>query len=337
MPLRYLILALTNRCNLQCRYCYNGEPSNTDDMPEAVMVRAISMAADGGKPFHLQLTGGEPTLVPTLLDRAAVLAHQTGRCDSIGIQTNATRLTPALLDVIGNHKIEVGVSLDGPPSIHQQQRGMATQTLRGLQLLETSGVPFRVTTVVTQANAAVLGGLVLTIAGFAFARGIGLDLLVNKGRAQKRSWVPPAERHTLVVGLQRMLSTLDAVNTRRSVPIRLRERDLIISMEKKKESAFCHACLGESMAVQPDGRIFPCGQTMGDSKFAAGTVWAPQLEKLKALNNFRPQSASCSRCSLESACPGDCPSRLHYNRNEKSARSCDIYQILWKNFYAGGR
>jgi hypothetical protein len=63
-----------------------------------------------------------------------------------------------------------------------------------LHLLETAGILFRVATVVTQANAAVLDGLVLTPAGLAHARGIGLDLLVNKGRAGDRS---PALRRPL--------------------------------------------------------------------------------------------------------------------------------------------
>lgn len=329
MPIRYLILTLTTRCNLQCSYCYNGDLYCKADMSEKVMVRAVSLVAGGGYSFHLQLTGGEPTLVPALIERAAVLAHETGRCDSIGIQTNATCLTPELLDLFRAYQIEVGVSLDGPPSVHQQQRGMAAETLRGLHLLETAGIPFRVTTVVTQANAAVLDGLVLTLAGFAYVRGIGMDLLVNKGRAGNRERIKPADRHTLAKGLKSMLSTLDAVNARRSDPIRLRERDLIITAEKKKASAFCHACLAESMAVQPDGGIFPCGQTMGDAHFAAGTVWAPHLDKLKSLNNHRPQNISCGSCALKSSCPGDCPSRLHYNRHENSALACDLYQSLW--------
>jgi uncharacterized protein len=300
-------------------------------MSETVMARAVSLAAGGGQPFHLQLTGGEPTLVPALIQRAAVLAHETGRCGSIGIQTNATCLTPALLDLFSAYKIEVGVSLDGPPAVHHQQRGMAAETLRGLHLLETAGIPFQVTTVVTQANAAVLDGLVLTLAGLACTRGIGLDLLVNKGGAGVRGRVFPPDRHTLAKGLQSMLPTLDAVNARRSDPIRLRERDLIIAAKKKKRSAFCHACLAESMAVQPDGGIFPCGQTMGDAHFAAGTVWAPHLDKLKSLNNHKPQNAPCSSCALEYRCPGDCPSRLHYNRHENSALACDLYQSLWQN------
>ena len=299
-------------------------------MSEAVMVRAVSLAAGGGRPFHLQLTGGEPTLVPALIERAVVLAHETGRCSSIGIQTNATCLTPDLLDLFRAHRIEVGVSLDGPPAVHQRQRGMAAETLRGLHSLETAGIPFRVTAVVTQANAAELDGLVLSLAGLACARGIGLDLLVNKGRARNRDRVSHADRHTLANGIKKMLWTLDAVNARRSDPIRLRERDLLIAAKKKKTSAFCHACLAQSMAVQPDGGIFPCGQTMGDARFAAGTVWAPHLDKLKALNSQRFQDAPCGSCPLTSTCPGDCPSRLHYNRHENTVLACSLYQSLWQ-------
>ena len=79
------------------------------------------------------------------------MLNETGRCGSIGIQTNATCLTADLLDLFRAHRIEVGVSLDGPPAVHQRQRGMAAETLRGLHSLETAGIPFRVTAVVTKA------------------------------------------------------------------------------------------------------------------------------------------------------------------------------------------
>jgi sulfatase maturation enzyme AslB (radical SAM superfamily) len=94
-------------------------------MPEAVMARALSLAANSGTPFHLQFTGGEPTLVPAAIEKAVTLAHATGICRTI----------------------------------------------------------------------------------------------------------------------------------------------------------FCHACRAESLAEQPDGGIFPCGQTMGDAHFAARTFWAPRLDR----------------------------------------------------------
>ena len=205
---------------------------------------------------------------------------------------------------------------------------MAAQTLRGLQQLEAAGIPFTVTTVVTRTNVLFLDRLVLTLAGFACARGIGLDLLVSKGRARDGA-VEPATGRDLEKGLRAMVATLDAVNTARDVPLRLRERDRISPAGPNHNKAFCHACLGQSMAVSPDGRIYPCGQTMGDKRFAAGTVWQPDSDRLKALQPYRLQHEKCRDCVLEGRCPGDCPSRLHYNRNVNPTLACVLYRTLW--------
>ncbi len=296
-------------------------------MSEAVIRQAIDLAASQGQPFHLQLTGGEPTLLPAAIHNAATLARDTGRCRSLGIQTNATGLTPELLALFKAHDMQVGVSLDGPPAIHEQQRGMAAETLRGLQMLDAAGVDFRITTVVTQANAAVLDRLVLILAGFGHARGIGLDLLVANGRAGSFTAVAPTDASTLEQGLGRMLAVLAAVNRRRRQPIRLREQDLIVD-SARRASAFCHACRGESLAVDPDGRLFPCGQTLGDVVFAAGTVWQPQVERLALLRDHKPCGASCADCDLAAVCPGDCPSRLYYNRDINADLICSVYKTI---------
>jgi uncharacterized protein len=325
--IRYLILALTTRCQLQCRYCYNGRPASKEDMTGDVLQKAIAMAAGHDQGFHLQLTGGEPTLVPELIAQAADMARKTGRCRSIGIQTNGIGLSPALLELFKLYRFQVGVSVDGPPAVQQQQRGMAAETFKGLGRLESADIPFRITTVVTRANAATLDQLVLAVAGFSRARGIGLDLLVRKGRSRIASAVLPAEAHALKSGLQKMVATLDAVNARRQVPIRLRERDLV-SNAGSNISAFCHACRAQSVAVNPMGELFPCGQTMGDPQYAAGTVWEPALDTLGLLSNCSPRNAWCDGCSLQGHCPGDCPSRLHYNRNENPRLVCDLYQAL---------
>lgn len=331
MPTRYLILALTNRCNLRCAYCYNGEGGGeTMDMPDTVMAQAVREVASQGEPFHLQLTGGEPTLVPESISKAIALARDSGRCRSLGIQTNATCLTPDLLALFKDHDVQVGVSLDGPPAVHQQQRGMAAETLRGLQLLEAAGLAFRVTTVVTKANAAALDRLVLSLAGFRCARGIGLDLLVQKGRARQCAATMPADASSLEQGLRRMLAVLADVNRRRQIPIRLRERDLIVGVKEKKP-LFCHACLAESLAVDPEGGLFPCGQTLGDKAFAAGTIWQPQYEHLSFLQVCRPPGAPCTACEIEAACPGDCPSRLHYNRETNPELICSLYRTIWES------
>ena len=70
MPLRMLVLSLTGDCNLACRYCYaSGQDQRT--MTWETARRAIDLAAEGGAPFILQFSGGEPLLALPLLRRTA--------------------------------------------------------------------------------------------------------------------------------------------------------------------------------------------------------------------------------------------------------------------------
>lgn len=331
MTLRYLILALTTRCNLACASCYNGNLQEKMDMSRAVLDKALELAGRGDGMFHLQLTGGEPTLVPDLIRQAVRRARSLSRPCTIGIQTNGTMLTPELAAFFTTNQVQVGVSLDGPPEIHEALRGQAAQTLRGLRMLETHGVPFRVTTVASQATVSHLDRLVWMLAGFGQARGIGLDLLINKGRAVQG--LAPADVSTLGSGLQNMIAALNAVNRRRSLPLQLRELELIKQppSSRAEERFFCHACRGESIAVHPDGRLFPCGQTLGDPRFDAGSVWQPERKKSTALSAISLLSEHCTDCPLEGRCPGECPSRLYYNRAATPRLACEMYRVLWRS------
>ena len=335
MNIRYLILPLTTRCNLSCSYCYNGDQVEPMDMSEAVLKKALTLVEEAGEgPFHLQITGGEPTLVPESIALAAKRARDLTRPCTIGIQTNGTRLTPELADLLVEFDIQVGLSLDGPPSIQETLRGQAAQTLNGLKLLEGRGIPFRVTTVISRQNVGSLEQLVWLLAGFSQARGIGLDLLVQKGRAVYGGDVQPVEVPALRDGMRRMIEALNAVNDRRRFPIQLRERSLIEQPPKRGERrSFCQAYRGQGIAVHPDGRVFPCGQTLGDPRFALGTVDNLEPERFDVLQAKELASDHCSACPLDGRCPGDCPGRIHYNRGRAPETACELYRAIWGTIY----
>ncbi len=330
MDVRYLILCLTTRCNLACAYCYHGEVPSGMDMSAEVLSKALRLAESGSESLHVQLTGGEPTLLPEVIIRTVETIRKFTRPVTIGIQTNATHFTPELVAFLKRHQVQVGVSLDGPPAIQDKLRGRAADTLKGIGLLEASETPFRVTTVLSRENVGQLDRLVLTLAGFQTARGIGLDLLVKKGRAS--TGMAPAEPVALQRGISAMLKTLSAVNGRRRIPLTLRELELLNRSQplKKLPRVFCRAARGQSLAVTPDGRLFPCGQCLGDEAFAAGDVWHPEPERLTGLADYRLSNSECGNCPVNGRCPGDCPSRIYYNHGQDRNLSCVLYRTLWE-------
>lgn len=331
-----LVLVLTTRCQLNCPYCSQGDILPRKDMSPEVLRQAIQLASCGTQSLHIQLTGGEPGLVPELVQLAVTEAKKNmQRPYTMAIQSNGVQLDATMLRLWKTHGLQVGISLDGTPRVQERLRGRAGATLRGLLLLEKEGVPFRITTVLSSANVQELDRLVWLLATFEQARGIGLDILVRHGRATRNTQLAlaPPDAEQLSRGLERLLSTLAAINRQRRIPLRLRELDLVYRclQQQKTEGrvrTFCLAACGQSLAVAPDGRLFPCAQVIGDARFAAGTVDVPKSMPLFLTRSLAALRGDCSSCLLQGRCPGDCPSRLLHNSRNEALLTCCLYQVL---------
>ncbi|WP_434212810.1 radical SAM protein [[Pseudomonas] boreopolis] len=134
----FVIMKMVERCNLNCSYCYYYAPGNAEvysrppKMSGAILDRLIEymeQAADENDigevvfAFH----GGEPTLakpdaVSRFCDDARTRLGGHAVKVKFAIQTNGVHLTDAWLKVIAQHRIHVGVSLDGDEESHDRHR-----------------------------------------------------------------------------------------------------------------------------------------------------------------------------------------------------------------------
>lgn len=139
VPFRQFILKVHSRCNLSCSYCYVYEMADQswrhlpNRMPEAVADRVVERIAEHVRRHDLPgveviLHGGEPLLAGPLwltqLTRS-LRAHVSAQVN-IGIQTNGTLLRPAMLEVLRDLGIRVGVSLDGDAEATGRHRRYAS-------------------------------------------------------------------------------------------------------------------------------------------------------------------------------------------------------------------
>jgi uncharacterized protein len=325
-PIRYLVLWLTTGCNLRCAYCYR-PPEVPSRMSREVARAALEMAASSGMPFHVQLAGGEPTMEPELIECVGSLIRQKGWPVTVAIQTNATRIDPPLIATCLRHRIGIGVSLDGPPEVQQKTRGMARETYRGLALLAASDVPTRVTAVLYSEILASAPALVMSLASFSNVRGFGFDPLVLKGGAAGRLDLLP-DRAGTYHAARGTCHVLALVNSRRQRPLVWREYKAVLSARNSGQSPahYCHAAQGTSMTVHPSGAVYPCSQVAGEPEFAAGTLDAVDWDRLATA--FRGVRMVCPDpgCRLSGCCPGDCPSRIHFQDPSMTSVVCDLYR-----------
>ncbi len=157
-------------CNLDCTYCfflskealYPGDRFRMGDDVLEQYVRQLLEAHRGAPLVTIAWQGGEPTLMGVDFFRRAVelaesLAPPGQRLEHT-IQTNATLLTDEWGELLARHRFLVGISIDGPPALHDayrvDKRGEPTsaKVLRGLAVLKAHEVDWNVLCTVHAAN-----------------------------------------------------------------------------------------------------------------------------------------------------------------------------------------
>jgi MoaA/NifB/PqqE/SkfB family radical SAM enzyme len=129
-PCRRLTLLLTDRCNLSCAYCYQGQKRpGRARMAWATAKAALDfMLANAPRPFSVEFSGGEPLLAPDLPQRCMdYLDSRRNAHDAIsyGVTTNGTLLTTEVIDILASRDVRLRLSFDGPPGA-QGFRGEGT-------------------------------------------------------------------------------------------------------------------------------------------------------------------------------------------------------------------
>jgi uncharacterized protein len=168
-PLQTFILKVAARCNLNCSYCYVFNKGDlTWKLRPAIMTEATFEAAlgrirrhcerSGQETVTLSFHGGEPCLIGAERFDAWCTRAQQVLGDvaevRIALQTNGTLLNQAWADAFLKHRVQVGISMDGPKQLHDvfridlRGRGSYDAVERGLTLLQGAGVPFGILSVI---------------------------------------------------------------------------------------------------------------------------------------------------------------------------------------------
>ncbi|CAN7323503.1 radical SAM protein [Polaromonas sp. LjRoot131] len=135
---RSAIVKLTAVCDIDCTYCYmfNQADQTFKRMPARMLLptalRLLDRICDyhpqgEPEPFTIVLHGGEPMLWPdagfaALLAQVALRREQGWNLD-VAVQTNLVQpITPELLALFREHRVSLGVSLDGPREVNDAAR-----------------------------------------------------------------------------------------------------------------------------------------------------------------------------------------------------------------------
>ncbi|MFI4987159.1 MAG: cyclophane-forming radical SAM/SPASM peptide maturase GrrM/OscB [Alphaproteobacteria bacterium] len=159
-----LVFQATPFCNINCSYCYlpnrGSKARMSIDAIGVIAKRIFEYFSPLPPTISIVWHAGEPLTMPVDWYRAAFAeiarSLEPGTTVRYSFQTNGTLLNADWLQLIRDHQIQVGISLDGPKEIHDLNRrtragkGTFEATMRGVALLKAAALPFHVIAVLTR-------------------------------------------------------------------------------------------------------------------------------------------------------------------------------------------
>lgn len=333
--LEELWLHTNNSCNSRCKHCL---VSAGDDGQNQLSLEELTGIVAQGRSLGVKrfyLTGGEPFLRPDIFNLMESILVQ----DQLIILTNGTlleKLKNKLSILPGHERLLFQVSLEGSnASVHDAIRGAGSfkAALSGIKTLIDIGLTPVIATTLTGLNADCLAET------SRFLHGLGIKhhhilWLHNRGKAahNQQLTVNPQKMIEIMRELQRVSDELGIiVDNHKAACAR------VAGVQGRKYD-LCHAA-HSTLAMGPDGKVYPCAAFVGDSGFACGSVRGQALaeiwEKSGCIDRIRRQSvidqAQCRNCPLMFLCGGGCLSYKHFASGELTGPDlyCQVYRELF--------
>jgi uncharacterized protein len=338
----------TERCNLDCGYCYLPREARRTGthMAPARLLESLALLQDffqatlpaGARP-QLVFHGSEP-----LLAKEAVFAgiEKYGGYFRFGVQTNATLLDKEAMDFLVAKGAGIGISLDGPTAaVADRTRrtwggaGVFSQTVKVLEdLADYPGL--NVIATVTRENVRVLPELV----EFLQARGVANALLnpVRGTQTGGRNLMPDQTElaHFFFQALDRSYELTQATGRKMVIGNFANLLLGLVAPGARRLMCDLSPCGGGRcfFAVGARGEVAPCSEFLGLPEFHGGSLWEMSVPELLATRPFKEVTtrvveafAPCNRCAVRHFCGAPCPAEVYAINGKLSAPAplCDFY------------
>ena len=339
----------TERCNLNCSYCYIPEEmrSNGRHMSEENIFKALSVLKEyfsrtlpKGRVPEIIFHGAEP-----LLNRKAIFsAIEKYKNDfRFGIQTNSTLLDSSAVEFLTSSGVSIGLSLDAPiAAVSDRTRknwsgeGVYEKVVEAMERLKGTA-HWSVICTISSENMRYLTELVC----FFHQRGVPTCML-----NVVRCTLPPSRKIKPddQIASKHFISALDKSyelyqQTGRKLTIANFANILLAIIAPTARRLMCDIspCGGgrSFFALAPNGDLFPCSEFIGLDSFKGGNIFSEEIGDILASEPFSLVTQrkveninSCRTCAIRHFCGSPCPAEAFEMNGgmEQRGAFCKFYK-----------
>ena len=339
----------TERCNLNCSYCYIPVKTRKHGrhMSEAELMKSLALlktyfktVMPKGRLPQIIFHGAEPLLTKDMIITAIEHFHKDFR---FGLQTNGTLLDEATARRLIDLDVGIGLSLDGPTPFTSDKtrtrwsgKGVFDEVMRAVALLEGYD-GFNVICTVTSENMKQLPQIVrffhkhkipttmLNMLRCTLPR--SRDLKPADHLVWKHFEAALDESHKLYEATGRKMVIANFANILISILAPTARRLLCDISPCGGGRAF--------FALTPGGDAFPCSEFIGLAPYRGGNIFKDSIATILDSAPFRKVTGRvvekiepCSRCAIRHFCGSPCPAEADQMNGsmDKTGAFCEFYE-----------
>ena len=323
-----IVRPVSTTCNLSCYYCYNKRepfPQRTHIMKIDILDRVISsFVGSGYRTIKFLWHGGEPMIAGLDFFQNAVKLQKAAtvqQCHPViiknNLQTNGLLIDKEKAEFLISEKFHIGVSIDGPDYIHDQNRydhfgkGSHKLVIDRIRILKEMGGQFGALSVVTKSSLP----HAQDIFNFFISEGLTnmhfspyAEISPETNKLDKKSITAREFGHFII----EIFEAWKVLNNP-SVKIRIIDNFLQGLLGGKVEiCTFARNC-GHHLLVEVNGDIFICGRNANNERFRVGNIIRGEISDIATSQTFQKitermgcVSKICEKCKWLNLCKGGC-------------------------------
>ena len=350
-------------CNMRCKYCYYLDKAALYDnhqpkMDEALLENYIRANIEGNNSPVIAFAwhGGEPLLAGKEFFRKAVALQQKyggGRTIENSIQTNGLLIDDEWCQIFRDNNFLVGVSIDGPESIHDAHRvdvgGQPTfaRVMKGIERLYRNRVEYNTLTTInihSEGRGAEVYNFLRQIS--VFMQFLPVAELLCDGRVQspESEGADIAPWSVSAKGFGEFMCDVFDIWVKNDVGRRYVQLfDATLALMVGVQPSVCSLCetCGSGLTVEHNGDVYCCDHFVYP-EYKIGNIHTDRLADLAycdrqfefgvAKRALLPRE--CRHCKFYNLCHGECPKHRFITDNTGEYGKnylCDGYRLFYEH------
>ncbi len=301
-----IVLYLTNKCNMNCSYCYQGNNKKDRIMSFEIAKEYIDKICEQSKHNMIGFFGGEPLLNKKLLYEIVNYCNgKTNNSFSYSITTNGTLIDDEFVSFCKKNNIKVGVSIDGKKESHDKNRvavnGESTfdKTLEGSKKCLKAKLNCMALPVVCTNNIEELSENVKYLIDLGFK-----EITCNFNYCD--NW--DDESISVLRNQYEILKVTYFNELKKNNPIKIYPIDTKMQFMINKNVSCVSNCNRDRTCIDSDGTLYPCIQFVGKREYQIGNVHdgEDRQRRIELIKIRNCSKTPCEECSINRLCAYGC-------------------------------